>query len=44
MELERGILLPTQDIFWGKFMNYDATRIRKIYDFPKCRQVSFAYT
>ena len=38
MELERGkLLLPTQDIFWGKFMNYDATRIRKIYDFPRHR-------
>ena len=23
--------------FWGKFMNYDATRIRKIYDFPRHR-------
>ena len=35
MELEQGSLPPTQDIFWGKFMNYDATRIRKIYDFPR---------
>ena len=23
--------------FWGKFMNYDATQIRKIYDFPRHR-------
>ena len=49
MELKRGSLPPTQDIFWersffGKFYKFSATRIRKIYDFPKCRQASFAYT
>ena len=28
-------LSRVRDGFWGKFMNYDATRIRKIYDFPR---------